>query len=241
MRAMSSASSQSSGADLTRVRFAFVSMYARFGRPPESPACGSPVAGVRIAAIDAVYLIVHGLGGSGPEHWQTWLAGALGERGATVSYPDLPDPDAPSLDAWCEAIEAEFAGLKRPPVVVCHSLGVVTWLHLAPRHRRRIAERVLLVAPPSAGAGMPEIEEFVPPPLDREAVAVAAGSTRMVCGEDPYCPEGAAGLYAEPLGLAADEIPGGGHFNPEWGYGPWPAVEAWCLDPAAVPVRGRAA
>jgi uncharacterized protein len=118
----------------------------------------------------------------------------------------------------------------------------VTWLHLTSRLRRRIADRVLLVAPPSAGAGMPEIEQFVPPPLDAEAVAIAARSTRMVCTpDDPYCPEGAAGLYAGPLGLTADEIPGGAHLNTDAGYGPWPAVEAWCLSDVAVPVRGRSA
>ena len=36
-------------------------------------------------------LIVHGLGGSGPDHWQTWLASRLAARGVSVSYPDLPD------------------------------------------------------------------------------------------------------------------------------------------------------
>jgi predicted alpha/beta hydrolase family esterase len=215
-------------------------MHARV-QPGSRDSCPrNPVCRRQNPAIDADYLIVHGLGGSGAEHWQSWLAATLRARGASVSYPDLPDPDGPSLNAWCEAVEAELGRMKRPPIVVCHSLGAVTWLHLASRRRRRIADRVLLVAPPSAGAKMPEIQEFVPPPLDADAVAIAAGSTRLVCTpDDPYCPEGAAGLYARPLGLAADEIPDGRHLNPEAGYGPWPAVEAWCLDGASVPVRGR--
>jgi uncharacterized protein len=156
-----------------------------------------------------------------------------------VSYPDLPDPDAPSLDAWCDALEAELLGFAEPPVVACHSLGAVLWLHLAARLRRRLGARVLLVAPPSEGAGAPEIAEFVPPPLDREALAVAADATRMVCAPsgDPYCPEGATPLYAGPLGIPVDEIPGGGHLNTDAGYGAWPAVERWCLEPEAVPVR----
>jgi uncharacterized protein len=28
-------------------------------------------------------------------------------------------------------------------------------------------------------------------------------------------------------------LPGTGHINPETGYGPWPAAEAWCLDGSA--------
>src|SRR5688572_11527903 len=138
------------------------------------------------------FLIVHGLGGSGPLHWQSWLAERLREQGESVSYPDLSDPDEPSLGAWLAALEGELAGHDPNGLVaVCHSLGAVTWLHLAARAERKLAERVLLVAPPSAGAGVPEIAEFVPAPLDAAAVARAAVSTRVVCCEagDPYRPE----------------------------------------------------
>ena len=45
------------------------------------------------------YLILHGLGGSGPGHWQTWLAARLRADSERVAYPDLPDPDLPSLHA----------------------------------------------------------------------------------------------------------------------------------------------
>jgi predicted alpha/beta hydrolase family esterase len=37
-------------------------------------------------------------------------------------------------------------------------------------------------------------------------------------------------VYGTPLGIETDLIPGAGHINPEAGYGPWPAVERWCLD-----------
>jgi len=40
---------------------------------------------------EMAFLILHGLEGSGPEHWQTWLAGRLRERGLEVAYPSLPD------------------------------------------------------------------------------------------------------------------------------------------------------
>jgi predicted alpha/beta hydrolase family esterase len=185
-------------------------------------------------------LIVHGLGGSGPGHWQTWLSRRLPEQGVDVSYLDLPDPDEPRPEAWLGVLLAEVERLGSEGLVMaCHSLGAVTWLHLAARTDRRLAERALLVAPPSAGAGVPVIAEFVPAPLDAEAVARAAGSTRLVCSDmgDPYRPEGPE-LY-EPLGIPIDVIPGGGHLNTDAGYGPWPAVEAWCLDPGSVPITAR--
>ena len=44
-----------------------------------------------------------------------------------------------------------------------------------------------------------------------------------------YCPEGAVRLYAEPLGIEADTLVGAGHVNTDAGFGPWPALEGWCL------------
>jgi predicted alpha/beta hydrolase family esterase len=183
--------------------------------------------------VNETVLIVHGLSGSGPGHWQTWLWQRLLERGIDVSYLDLPDRDEPSLDVWLAVLEQELARIGPDKLVVaCHSLGAVTWLHLASRTDRRLAERVLLAAPPSAGSAVPEIAEFVPAPLDAEAVARAARHTRVVCAPsgDPYRPEGPE-LF-EPLGVPIDVIPGGGHLNTDAGYGEWPAVEAWCLDPS---------
>jgi predicted alpha/beta hydrolase family esterase len=178
------------------------------------------------------FLILHGLVGSGPGHWQSWLAGRLRAAGARVAYPDLPSPDAPRLEAWQATLEGELRALPGAPVVVCHSLSCILWLHHCAAAVREggCAERVLLVAPPSAASGVRPILPFFPVPLDAERVhAAAAGETRLVCARDPYCPEGAETLYGEPLGLPVDRLPDGArHINPEAGYGPWPAAEAWC-------------
>ena len=179
-------------------------------------------------------------GGSGPEHWQTWLASRLMEQEVTVSYPALPDPDEPSLATWIDALTEELVRLGPDGLaVVCHSLGSVAWLHLAARADGRLADRALLVAPPSAGAGVPEIAEFVPAPLEPSALGRATGSTRIVCADagDPNCPEGPE--QWEALSVPIDLVPGGGHLNTDAGYGEWPAVEAWCLDSARIPIGVR--
>jgi serine hydrolase len=170
------------------------------------------------------FLILHGWQGSGPGHWQTWLAARLRAQSERVAYPDLPDADLPSLHAWRAALEGELAALPGEAIVVCHSLSCLLWLHHVNDGGAQ-ADRLLLVAPPSEGGGVTEIAGFFPAPLP------ALTAARLVCSDnDPYCPEGAAALYGEPLGIPVDLLPGKGHVNPDAGYGPWPAAEAWCLD-----------
>ena len=165
------------------------------------------------------FLILHGYAGSGPEHWQSWLADRLRRAGQTVAYPDLPSPDAPTLEAWRAALEEEMRGLPGEPVVVCHSLACILWLHhcaAAVREGGR-ADRVLLVAPPSRVGGRAPDPAVLPRCRSTPAsVAAAAGETRIACAVDPYCPEGADALYGAPLGLPVDRLPdGAGHINPE--------------------------
>jgi uncharacterized protein len=176
-------------------------------------------------------VIVHGWQGSGPDHWQTWLAAQLREAGREVRYPDLPDADAPKLAAWLDALRASLDGLPDDGFdVVAHSLGAVLWLHhvAAPNDAPRAA-RVALVAPPSPHTDIADIAEFFPPPLDIDVLRHAADGTVLVGADnDAYTPEGLGTAYGLPLKIATTIIEGGGHLNDESGYGEWPAVLSWC-------------
>jgi uncharacterized protein len=180
------------------------------------------------------FLLVHGVENRRPPaHWQHWLAEGLRRRREVVLYPQLPDPDAPKLEAWLELIRAELVQLgSGERVVLCHSLGALAWLHLAARlTKEERVQRVLLVSPPSPDVLWPEVAEFTPPPaLTAASLRAASDNTRIVCSDaDPYCPEGAAARYADPLDLAVDQIPGAGHISVDDGFGPWPAALEWCL------------
>lgn len=165
-------------------------------------------------------------------HWQRWLAPRLAGRGAAVAFPELPNPDDPDPAAWEGELERVLGELGEPPVVVAHSLGCVLWLRHASRSEGRIAERVLLVAPPAIET-VPAVVRFSNFEPDRERVHGAAAETWIVCSDgDPYNPDGALVTHAEPLGLPADVIPGAGHLNVDAGYGPWPGVERWALGAA---------
>lgn len=178
-------------------------------------------------------LILHGWRGSGPDHWQSWLATELRAAGVAVRYPELPECDVPCPDRWGASLHRELAALSLlagERVVVAHSLGCVLWLReaerIAPEHR---VDRVALVAPPCPGARIPELATWYPTGAQTDAVRDAAAHTRLICADDdPYCPgDGATAHWARPLELVTDLLPGTAHLNAEAGYGPWPAMAAW--------------
>jgi len=183
----------------------------------------------------AHFLILHGWQNRRPEaHWQHWLADRLTDLGHRVTYPQLPDPDDPSLDVWLSELTRHLDALRGGEgerVVVAHSASAVLWLHALSRGlvKEGDVDRVLLVAPPSTSVLVrhPEVAEFAAPALDFTPTA----ATRLVAGDDdPYCPEGARELFGDPLGIPTEVLPGAAHLDLDAGYGSWPAVLEWCLD-----------
>lgn len=175
-------------------------------------------------------LLLHGLHGSGPEHWQNWVAGELANHGGQVDFPHFRDPDEPDVGTWLDELTMHLDAAPRDVerVVVAHSLGCHLWLHHGAREISQRVDRVLLVAPPAPDCDDPLLKSFVPPPLDSCGVRRAASQTRMVVGEgDPWCSLNAAKLMAELLRVDIDVLPGAGHINADAGYGPWPAVLKW--------------
>jgi predicted alpha/beta hydrolase family esterase len=186
------------------------------------------------AAAPMAFLLIHGLEGSGPEHWQSWLATRLSARGLDVAYPSLPDADSPRLELWLDALDAELARLPTAETtVLCHSLGSLLWLHHAARQPAAQVARALLVAPPQHDEEVAPSVGFRPTPLDRDGVAAAARETQLVCStNDPWCPPLTSRRIGDATGIPINWLENAGHINTDAGYGPWPAVEAWALGDA---------
>jgi len=176
-------------------------------------------------------LVLHGLSGNEPEHWQTWLATRVASDGVEVRYPDFPDPDAPSVRGWMAALDAAIADVAAQDLLVAaHSLGCHLWMHLAltryaAQEYRPRAARVVLVAPPGAAEVAADIPTFTPATVRAEALLAACPDTAVVLGEDdPWLADPAPVLQS---GLAVRWVADGSHLNVAAGYGPWPAMLAW--------------
>ena len=185
------------------------------------------------------FLVLHGWENHRPvEHWEWWLTDRLRARGEQVLYPQLPSSDHPVLADWLDAFTAEWRQMGAGDrVVVAHSLSCLLWLHAADRGLvDPPADRVLLVAPPSPEVTLsyPDIAGFVAPMDPASVRAASRADVRLVASDDDgYSTEGTAHtLYGEPLGLDSEVLPAGGHVTIEDGFGRWPAVLSWCLDPS---------
>ncbi len=187
-------------------------------------------------------VIVHGYEGSGPGHWQRWLAAELERRGAAVVLPDLPEPLAPERDAWVAALaetvavgrDADPAGDRRV-TFVCHSLGCWALDHLLAAQPLEDAHAALLVAPPSPFLVFEPVESFLPPPRRRDAWAAIADRTLLVgSDDDDYTAPDEFATIARDLGVSSLLLSGAGHINVASGHGPWPFALEWLQSVGAI-------
>ncbi|MFF2372739.1 RBBP9/YdeN family alpha/beta hydrolase [Agromyces sp. NPDC058110] len=160
------------------------------------------------------HLIVPGIGGSGPAHWQTLWQQDLGDavRIAPSSW------DEPRLDDWLAALDRASGEAGPDAVVVAHSMGCLVaaeWLSRTPDR----ATAVLLVAPPDPdGAAYPaEALEFARigrHPLGLPALVVASD-------DDPYGSRAYAAGFAEAVSAGFVSVGPLGHINAASGLGEW--------------------
>ncbi|WP_176560064.1 RBBP9/YdeN family alpha/beta hydrolase [Brevibacillus dissolubilis] len=176
-------------------------------------------------------LLLHGLGGSGPQHWQSWLAVELRQKGLDVHYPTFTDFDTPQKDVWLQELAAAMEQIPadHQVTVVTHSCGCLLWLHHAATGPARIVQRAILVAPPAPSLVIPEAASFSPVPLVEADLKQASHETLFVMSsDDPYCSLEEATHYMQ-LGAPAVVFPNMGHINTASGHGEWSWILEQCL------------
>jgi uncharacterized protein len=166
---------------------------------------------------NARVLIIPGLGGSGPDHWQTrWEEERVDCR--RVEQDDWTDPEPL---AWIGRIDAAVAAVSGPVVLVAHSLGclaVGAWATLSKRARdTRLA--ALMVAPcdPAQEGAVDSIRRFS---------LIARGrlpfpSMLVVSTNDPYASFFRGARFASEWGSELIDAGEAGHLNAQSGLGSW--------------------
>lgn len=160
----------------------------------------------------ASIVIVPGWRDSGSGHWQSLWAERL--PGARRVVQD--DWFSPLRLPWVSRLAETVISAPGPVVLVAHSLGCITAVHLPASVARRV-HGALLVAPAD-----PErrgvLADFAPVPnrlLPYRSIVVTSTN-------DPYCPARRAAAYAKTWGSEFVRVPNAGHINVESGHGEWP-------------------
>lgn len=94
---------------------------------------------------DLTILLLPGLGGSGPDHWQT----AWGKAFPSMQRVEQADWEKPVYADWSARLTEAVARARRPIVLVAHSLGTsltMRWAFEQPGHAKKVAG-AFLVAP----------------------------------------------------------------------------------------------
>lgn len=169
---------------------------------------------MRIADCDI--LILPGLGGIKPGHWQTRWAEKM-RTAAIVEQADWFEPDA---DDWIATIDQATRLTKRPVVLVAHSTSVAAVAHAAPLLPDNV-RGAFLVAPTDIelSSAAPEATHVFRPiprdPLPFPSMVVASSN-------DPYVTLERAVEFANCWGSDFHQAGEAGHINLASGHGPWP-------------------
>lgn len=161
------------------------------------------------------YLILPGLGNSGPLHWQTYF-----EKSSPHFRRVIQDNwDSPECTEWIERIDQAVQEYDPACVVlVAHSLACSAVAHWA-KHYQRFIRGAFLVAPsdPEADSYRFPARGFAPLPLEPlpfPGIVVASSN-------DIWVTEERARFFAAQWGCEWVDIGPVGHINADSGHGQW--------------------
>ncbi len=169
-------------------------------------------------------LIVPGLNGSGPGHWQTWMQ----QRVADARRVEQDGWDIPVIARWARSVRRDSDSAPGALFLLAHSFGALAAVTAAVDRRERIAG-ALLVAPADperfTATGLPPPYDAYDEPgiaADLPAEALGFPSLLAASADDPWLKLARAAWWAERWGSRFHCLGNAGHVNVDSGHGPWP-------------------
>ncbi|MDI1322970.1 MAG: alpha/beta fold hydrolase [Algoriphagus sp.] len=161
------------------------------------------------------YLIVPGLGNSGPGHWQTFFENS----GPNFIRIQQQDWEAPACEDWIRKIDQLVSKYPLSSVILIgHSMGCTAIAHWAKKYQKEI-KGALLVAPSDLEAPVYSFPAtgFTPIPQEKfnfRTIVVASENDEWVSPDR-------ARFFAANWGSEFISLGKAGHINVASGYGDW--------------------
>jgi uncharacterized protein len=166
--------------------------------------------------MNSIYLIVPGLGNSGPQHWQTLWEKEFPDKFTRIQQANW---DTPTCSDWIETIENEVRKHEIENVVlIAHSLGCTAVAHWAKQFETKI-KGAFLVAPSDCEAETYTFDTkgFAPIPLEK----LPFKSMVVASTNDYYVSLQRAEFFAKSWGSELVNVGAKEHINADAGFGEW--------------------
>lgn len=164
-------------------------------------------------------LIIPGLRGSGPDHWQTlWC-----ERREDCRRADLGYWEHPSRLVWVSRLDRAIAICRSRVILVAHSLGchaVACWAAEASTARLEKVTGALLVAPPDVDRH--DVDPLLLPFAPTPSIFLPFRSVMVASRDDGYASFERSAWMARTWGSDLVDAGRSGHINASSGLGDWP-------------------
>ncbi|RWZ67945.1 serine hydrolase family protein [Labedella populi] len=170
-------------------------------------------------------VVAHGYLADPTRHWFPWLVEHYGA--GTITVLEFPEPDDPDLGSWVHTAAAGIGAVDEETILLGHSLGCVTLLHVLNRLEQpwRLGGLVLVSGFVDRLPNLPKLDRFTEEPLDLDRVRRNTTARHVLRSDDdetvaPDITDRLAMLLDAPVTI----VPGGGHFVDRQGHRSLPAV-----------------
>lgn len=170
------------------------------------------------STLDPLVLLVPGLEGSGPRHWQRRWAEEIDH----CEVAELGGWSVPHRNTWINRLNLAIHRANRPVIIVAHSLGCILtawWSKFEQSSWANPVVGALLVAPPEVDF-FPRDERltgFAPTPVD----SLPFPSILVGSQNDPWIGFDTAKHLARQWGSEFVDAGRAGHINADSGLGSW--------------------